>query len=150
MPKVADLRPPTPVSWISIILTFKLLSSAYLEYILIKSEANKPASSPPVPALISIIAFLLSFGSSDINIFLSFASTAAICLFIVTDSSLASSSYSLSSFISSTSDNCLFKSINFLQSWYDSSSALFSLDSEVIFSWFSIISLSIICCMILS
>ena len=43
-------------------------------YILNKSDANKLASKPPVPALISIIAFLLSassFGNKNILIFFS-------------------------------------------------------------------------------
>ena len=63
-----SLYPPNSPSFESITSTFHLLLSANLRYILARSPANKAASSPPVPALISIITLLLSsesFGKSS-------------------------------------------------------------------------------------
>ena len=55
-------------SEIEIISNFQFFNPAYLLYILNKLVANKAASSPPVPALISTIAFFSSDSSLGINI----------------------------------------------------------------------------------
>ena len=86
-----------PISLDAINFLSQLYFSEKCEYKRNKSAANKAASSPPVPALISSIIFLLSKGSfGNSIIFNSFSSSYFLCLFI-TSSSYASSFNSESS-----------------------------------------------------
>ena len=55
--------PFKPVSDFNMGVNIQLLRAEYLSYILYKSPANKAASSPPVPALISKITFFSSASS---------------------------------------------------------------------------------------
>ena len=93
-------------------------------YILKRSEANKLASNPPVPALISIIAFFLSassFGSKNNFNFFSFVSY-CICKSLNSASAI---------FFNSSSDELSFNIF---------SNSFLSLLNEIYFFAFSIIS----------
>ena len=109
--KETSLYPPTPVSLALRSSVFHLLLSAYLEYILNKSPANKAASSPPAPPLISTITFFSSLGSfgnnnifnsSSIGSTLDSKSDNSILANSLNSSSDSSSSISFDSFILST------------------------------------------------
>ena len=63
MAKSISLYPPTAPSDTSVILSVQPFMSQYFLYILKRSPANKAASSPPVPARISICTFFASSGS---------------------------------------------------------------------------------------
>ena len=58
-----SLMAPTPLSLIDRTSTFQRCPSAKRLYIRNRSPANRPASSPPVPARISSTTFFSSFGS---------------------------------------------------------------------------------------
>ena len=97
--KTISLKPPRPLSWEDMISIFHFLNSAYFEYMRKRSAANRAASSPPVPALISMIMFLRSKGSFGISsvrssfIWFSFCSSS--CLISSLAISLSSGSLSL-------------------------------------------------------
>ena len=64
---IISLNPPIPVGLEFITSIFQPCFWAYLLYILNRSPANKAASSPPVPGLISTIIFLLVSGSFSVS-----------------------------------------------------------------------------------
>src|SRR5258708_6762140 len=74
---MTSLRPPAPLSLIDIISIFQPLRSAKREYIRNRSAAKSDASSPPVPARISRMMFLASFGSFGTSRILMSASRAS-------------------------------------------------------------------------
>ena len=61
--KITSLKPPASLFEIFIIYNFHFFLEQTLSYILNKSAQKSEASKPPVPALISTIAFLLSSSS---------------------------------------------------------------------------------------
>ena len=63
MAKSISLYPPTAPSETSVMLNVQPFMSQYRLYMLNKSPANRAASSPPVPARISIWTFFASSGS---------------------------------------------------------------------------------------
>ena len=67
---MTSLKPPIPISFEAINSLSQLFFSEKCEYNRNRSAANKAASSPPVPALISKIMFLLSSGSFGNNFIL--------------------------------------------------------------------------------
>ena len=90
MENVTSFVPPIPVSFRSRISTFHPLLSPNREYIRSKSEANNAASSPPVPARISTMTFLLSLGSFGMS--RTFSSSSSSWTFAVAD---VNSSYAI-------------------------------------------------------
>ena len=88
---------------IPVISSFHPFFSAYLVYIRKRSPAKMEASSPPVPARISIMAFLLSWGSAGISRNLIFCSISGICSSSCATSSLANSRISSSFSVSRSS-----------------------------------------------
>ena len=110
---ITSFIPLRPVSDIDKISKFQLFKSEKRWYIENKSAANREASSPPVPALISRIEFFLSFSSLGIrsliksfsrmviDFFFSFNSTSAISFIEWSSSSINfdSSLISLLSFL---------------------------------------------------
>ena len=124
-----------------------------MSYIANKSAANKPASSPPVPALTSIITFLmssLSLGNKANWIFLSRLVISSLSALIsLTAILLISLSESLSSNISLRSDNSLSNRYFFLansvmcfisDNSFESSANSKGFNSEELTSNFSIVS----------
>src|SRR5210317_2007411 len=74
---ITSFKPPASLLEIDINSSVHFFLWLTFSYILKRSEANKLASSPPVPALISMIAFFLSassFGSKNNFNFFSFIS----------------------------------------------------------------------------
>ena len=67
MRAIASFKPPASLLDILIISIDHFFLLQIFSYILNKSEANKLASNPPVPALISMIAFFLSASSLELN-----------------------------------------------------------------------------------
>ena len=86
-----SLKPPNPFSLTEIISVFQCCVSAYIQYILYNSAANKAASSPPAPPRISTTTFLSSFSSFGRSKIFNFSSNSVICSFASFISSLASS-----------------------------------------------------------
>ena len=65
--KTISLIAPSPVWLMSITSVCQPLRWAYRVYMRYRSDANRPASSPPVPARISRITFFSSLGSFGIS-----------------------------------------------------------------------------------
>ena len=61
--KITSLNPPASLFEILIMSNLHFFFEQTFSYILNKSEQNREASNPPVPALISTIAFLSSSSS---------------------------------------------------------------------------------------
>ncbi|MPM40173.1 hypothetical protein SDC9_86813 [bioreactor metagenome] len=61
--KEISLTPPSSVSFKFAISTFQPFVSAYMEYMRVREPAKSAASSPPTPALISMMTFFSSLGS---------------------------------------------------------------------------------------
>ena len=112
------MYPPTPVSLALKSSIFHLLLSAYLEYILNKFPANRAASSPPAPPLISTITFFSSLGSFGSRSIFNSASSGSTCP-SNSDISIFANSLSSSSDSSSKIDLDSLRSFNtFLYSLY--------------------------------
>ena len=85
--KSTSLNPPTAPSDTYVIATCQPFDSQKFLYILNRSPANSAASSPPVPARISISTFLASSGSFGISaIFISSSSCGCSSSFIASSS----------------------------------------------------------------
>ena len=76
MASCTSLTPPSSVVFSLCRVTVQPRFSAYRMYMRSRSPANNAASSPPVPALISMIVSRASSGSRGINAVRSFSSTA--------------------------------------------------------------------------
>ena len=94
---MTSLNPPIPISFEAINSLSQLYFSEKCEYNRNRSAANKAASSPPVPALISKIMFLLSSGSFGNNFILRSFSRSNFLFLLSVNSSIASSFNSSSS-----------------------------------------------------
>src|SRR6056300_571038 len=111
---ITSFKPPASLLEIDINSNVHFFLWLTFSYILKRSEANKLASSPPVPALISMIAFFLSassFGSKNNFNFFSFISNS------VFNSDNSSSAMSFNSLSAKLSFKIFSKS--FLSSSYD-------------------------------
>ena len=98
---VISRNPPSPVSFMLTVSVLYFIISAYIVYIRYRTPANSAASSPPAPALISIMTFFSSIGSfGRSSIFSSSSNFAASALEFFSSSSAisrSSGSFSVSS-----------------------------------------------------
>ena len=110
-----------------IISVFQPFLSAHRIYILNKSEANKAASSPPAPALISSMTSLESKGSTG------FASSLILSITVINSSFKVSISSWASSLKSSSFSNSL---LSFIDFWISLYLIKYPTTSEIVFLFF--------------
>ena len=140
-----SLYPPLVPSLKSTTLTFQPLLSQYLVYMRCKSPAKILASSPPVPALTSTTAFLVSSGSLGISINLissssfpmvDFASSSCILAISTISASLPSARISSASFTRSVAVRYPSRlSISALKSLYSLFNWIYCFWSLIISGW---------------